>query len=66
MSPFTPVCHLQDYFGNALRFAADAALLYPDTQWLYTGHSLGALLAEAVAVVREQLALSFSAPPVDP
>jgi len=33
-------------------------------RWLYTGHSLGALLAEAVAAVRGARALTFAAPAV--
>jgi hypothetical protein len=40
---------------------------HPNTQWLYTGHSLGALLAELVAAQRLGApALTFSAPPLTP
>lgn len=39
---------------------------YPERDWLYTGHSLGAALAELVAAQRAAPALTFSAPPLEP
>lgn len=55
-----------DYLSRARDFAAEVAQRYPKVDWLYTGHSLGALLAEAIASERHALALVFSAPPVLP
>ncbi|CAE8626377.1 unnamed protein product [Polarella glacialis] len=57
-----------DYVARALEFADATATAHPDVEWLYTGHSLGALLAQVVAAVRGTgtLALGFSAPPVAP
>lgn len=59
--------HQLDYLSRALEFAQKAAEAHPNTQWLYTGHSLGALLAELVAAQRSGApALTFSAPPLTP
>jgi len=57
-----------DYFARAVEFAEQAALAHPGVRWLYTGHSLGAQLAELVASVRGagHVALGFSAPAVLP
>mmetsp|Transcript_4479 Transcript_4479/g.10397 ORF Transcript_4479/g.10397 Transcript_4479/m.10397 type:complete len:295 (+) Transcript_4479:163-1047(+) len=55
-----------DYLAAALSFAEAAALRYPALDWIFTGHSLGALLAEVVAAVRGRLATVFSAPAVVP
>lgn len=55
-----------DYLSRALDFADEAAARNPGTDWLFTGHSLGALLAETVAAVRGSPAVTFSAPPVLP
>lgn len=55
----------QDYFATALVFTDDLALMYPDTDWLFTGHSLGAQLAELVAAVRGATALVFASDDVN-
>lgn len=55
-----------DYLSRALEHVEASRALYPDVQWLFTGHSLGAQLAEVVASVRGELALTFSSPPVVP
>jgi len=55
-----------DYLENAFQFVHQMAETYPEVKWFFTGHSLGAALAEAVALVRGEMALSFSAPPIDP
>merc|ERR1719383_1011556 len=34
----------QDYFATALVFTDDLALMYPDTDWLFTGHSTRIIL----------------------
>lgn len=53
-----------DYFARALDHAAASSSAHPNVKWLYTGHSLGAQLASAVAAVRGALALTFSCPAV--
>lgn len=69
--PLPPICSrftvaALDYLSRAREFAAEAAQRYPQVDWLYTGHSLGALLAEAIASERGAVALVFSSPPVLP
>jgi hypothetical protein len=49
-----------DYFSTALAFVEALALVYPNVEWMFTGHSLGAQLAELVAAVRGATALVFS------
>jgi len=58
--------HTLDYLARALELAAAAVEAHPDVEFLYTGHSLGGLLAEVVAAVRGALAVGFAVPPVVP
>ena len=53
-----------DYISRALDIARKAAEVHPTLQWLYTGHSLGAELANVVAAVRGAAVLGFATPPV--
>mmetsp|Transcript_23402 Transcript_23402/g.44032 ORF Transcript_23402/g.44032 Transcript_23402/m.44032 type:complete len:306 (+) Transcript_23402:72-989(+) len=55
-----------DYVSRALDLAQKAAEVHPAVQWLYTGHSLGALLAQIVGAVRGAPVFAFSAPSVLP
>jgi len=66
-----PVCgelskKLLNYRARASEFAKKAAEKYPEVEWAYTGHSLGAALAELVAAERNAIAFTFASPPVSP
>lgn len=54
-----------DYFTTALAFTETLALIYPEVDWMFTGHSLGAQLAELVAAVRGATALAFASDDVN-
>ncbi|CAE7654960.1 rplX [Symbiodinium pilosum] len=55
-----------DYVSRALDIARKAAEVHPTVEWLYTGHSLGAELANVVGAVRGAAVLGFAAPAVLP
>lgn len=55
-----------DYLTRAIEFAQAAEGAFPGIEWLYTGHSLGAQLAEVLAAIHRARALTFAAPSVSP
>lgn len=51
-----------DYAARALEHVDSVAGAHPEVRWLYTGHSLGALLSVVAATARGGLALNFACP----